>query len=387
MNIKVVLWLLILFCGSNLKDDTIQTTEVGREDPFAQLPTSSYYRTEKQIVDGNSKGSPEPMFVQTVTLKFLSAKNLELALKGMSSKYGSIIADETNNTVIVCDAKENVSRIVQEIKKADQTPQQIMVEVVIADVKIKNDTEVGVNIDQLFEDERNLVTVQRTIDPSIGTNINTPGGVFGISNDSLKIFLHALQQKENVEILASPRVMVLSGYNAEIKTVEQIPYSELTQTSQGGQINSTEFKEVGITLKVKATLTENRKIMMLIQPEQSAQVGQAPLGEIPIIDTRSATTTLLMNDGQVMIMGGLKNKEIRKIKTQVPLLGNLPLIGFLFSGFIDQETHSELLVFISPHIYKGNEVSADQMAKFQELHNRPMLKIPAKTETEILLNK
>ncbi|MHC4133289.1 MAG: type II secretion system protein GspD, partial [Planctomycetota bacterium] len=138
------------------------------------------------------------------------------------------------------------------------------------------------------------------------------------------------------------------------------------------------FKEVGITLKVKATLTDDQKILMTIEPEQSINTGVAGVGNstVPIVDKRKAGTTLLMKDGQVVVMGGLRRKETRLTENKVPLLGDLPLVGFLFSNNKEEINLSELIVLISPHIYKDQPIPENVMEKFNELKDKPILPPP-----------
>ncbi len=322
---------------------------------------------------------PTPgLFVETVTLKFLKAENLKKAIDSMSSQYGSIATDDGTNSLIICDTKDKLEEILAEIRKADQTPEQIMIEVVIIDVQLDNDTEIGVDWDRLFEPKRDLAYSQTLIPTTL-----TTGASFSIIETGISGTIRALQETRNVEILASPRVLVVSGQQAFIETTEEIPYIELTQSSGAGgtsdlALTSTKFKEVGIILKVKATLIDEQKILMTIEPEQSINTGVAGIGEstVPIVDKRKAGTTLLMEDGQVVVMGGLRRKETRLTKNKVPLLGDLPLVGFLFSNNKEEIEHSELMVLISPHIYKDQPIPEDVMEKFNELKDKPMLSLP-----------
>jgi type II secretory pathway component GspD/PulD (secretin) len=119
--------------------------------------------------------------------------------------------------------------------------------------------------------------------------------------------------------------------------------------------------------------------MMIIEADQSIDAGTADTSSssnVPKVDKRSAKTTLLMEDGQIVIMGGLRKKEKQIITSQVPLFGDLPLIGFLFSNNKEVTKTSELIVMISPHIQNGNGLNDKQMEKFNELKNRPMLSLP-----------
>ena len=121
---------------------------------------------------------------------------------------------------------------------------------------------------------------------------------------------------------------------------------------------------------------------MEIKPKQSVDTGVS-IGNVPVVDTRQADTKLLMEDGQIVVMGGLRRKEIKLTKYQIPILGDLPLIGILFSNNKKVIENSELIVLISPHIYKGERVDDDTMAKFDEIRNRPMLSLPDQSERQM----
>jgi type IV pilus assembly protein PilQ len=384
-------------CGGEQVEGKAEST--GRDDPFAggfgEIPPAAQQETPLNVTTVQSK---PVLFVQIVTLKFLNASNLKNALDNMSSEYGNIGVDDNTNSLIICDTKDNLEKILEEVKKADRTPPQIVIEVVIIDVQLKDDTEIGVDWDLLTTDFKDVAYRQSLIYPGrlsiIAPDTDTIGNAtayipqglgseLSIVNDDIRNVIHLLQEKRDVDILASPRVMVVSGQKAEIKTVQEIPYQELTQTPSGGggsgAITSTEFKEVGVTMEVKATVTDEGKILLMVKPSQSVSTGTS-VGGVPVVDTREASTTLLMDDGQVVVMGGLRRQETRKIKYQVPLLGDLPLIGLLFSDNRTIVENSELLVLLSPHVYKGEPVPAAAMAKFSQMRDKTLITQPAGPE-------
>jgi len=331
------------------------------------------------------------LFVETVTLKFLDAKNLEPAINKMSSDYGIISIDEKSNSLIVCDTKENLEMILAEIRKADKTPHQIMVEVVILDVRLDNEKEIGINWDilsdkyydigyrQNFTLTRLGSTVENASTMGDATAFNTTGlgGDFSVISGTIRNVVHMIQQKRSVEILASPRVMMVSGQSGYVEAIEELPYTEITDSAAGGMnaLTSTEFKPVGVKLKVSATLTEDNGIFLTVEAEQNAAVGESDT-EIPIIDTRKARTSLLLKDGQVVILGGLRRQSKTKEVDQIPIISDLPIIGELFKNTKNIVKNSELVVFLSPHVYKGEVIPDDKKVKYDEITDRPMLSLP-----------
>jgi type II secretory pathway component GspD/PulD (secretin) len=395
--------ILVLTTGIYYGAGSVWAETTGRDDPFAA--GAGFGDLTPQPLSLNGEHTRPPLFVQAVTLKFLHAVNLKSAVDKMSSEFGSIGVDENTNTLIICDTKDNLERIVAEIRKADKTPQQIMIEVIIIDVQLKNDTEIGVDWDFLTTENKDVSYRQSLIFPNrlsiIGATDTTRaditafqpvglGSELAIVTDDIRNVVNLLQQKRDVDIIASPRVMVVSGQKAEIRTIEEIPYQQITQSTSGGggasAITSTEFKDVGVTMEVKATVTDESKILLVVKPEQSVSTGVS-IGGVPVIDKRGASTTLLMDDGQVVVMGGLRRQETTHVKEQVPLLGDLPLIGFIFSNDRTVVDNTELLVLLSPHIYKGEPVPAEAMAKFNQMKNNSLITMPIEPKSKKSSNK
>jgi type IV pilus assembly protein PilQ len=217
-------------------------------------------------------------------------------------------------------------------------------------------------------------TIESSANIGNATAFNTTGlgGDFSVISGNIRNVVSLLQQKKDVEILASPRVMVLSGKTASIEAVRELPYNEVTDTSAGGSMSSTEFKKVGVTLDVTATLTDDNLIFLNVDSVQNVVVGES-ITEVPIIDTRNARSEVLLQDGQLVIIGGLRRKELTKEVSQIPILGDIPLIGALFKYTNTVVNNTELIMFLSPHIYKDEEpIPEDAMEKFREIKDRPM---------------
>ena len=359
---------------------------IGRENPFAHIQTESSpiaVAPPEMPVEGHPA-----LFLETVVLRFLDATSVESVLDKMVTSFGTVAVNEQNNSVVICDTSENLARILAEIKKVDRVPQQVMVEVVILDVKLTSDTEIGVNWDLLSHDNYDVIYRQNvsstrltstaetatTIGDATAFNTVGLGGDMSIISGTIRHVLHALQQKSDVEILASPSTLVVSGQSATIKAVEEIPYKELIDSATGGQeaLSSTQFKEVGVNLEVTATVTDSNDIFLNVSTEQNVRTGQSDQG-VPVVDTRQATTSLLLKDGQIVVIGGLRRVEETEEISQIPLLGDLPLIGHLFKSTTTVKNESELVVLLSPHIDRGQSVSADILARYQAVREDSLI--------------
>ncbi len=409
--IKIFFCFVLLIILSNTasvksEEDTARkaiSEQVGRSDPFERI--KPIIQAQQKLVESEPAYAapeipeePKPdLFVETVMMKFLTADNFEVAARAMLTKWGAVSVDQQTNTLIICDTRENVDKMLDQVRQADQTPLQIMIEVVIIDVKLQDDTEIGVDWNHVFGRAVADYRPNTFDEPWGGATTDYSSALFdsvgavGIADaasgialsmiqDRIMVTLRALQQTQNFEILANPKILVVSGQEAEIKTIEEIPYEERSETSEGGQLTSTEFKEIGITLTVKATVMDDGKILITIIPEQSSDTGRTGQGsgnsDIPIVDKRQARTTLLMDDGQVFVMGGLRRKEKKITQSKVPLLGDMPIVGSLFSNDQTIERNSELLVLIAPRIHKGEPLTPYQQEKFDEIRSREPLYLP-----------
>jgi len=381
----------------------IKPLDVGRENPFSQLikeeaplDIEQEQPLQKRISKETAPEVSVPeLFVETVILKFLDAESLKAVIMSMSSSYGGVSIDTKSNSLIICDSKENLAKIVAQIKKVDTLPQQIMVEMVILDVQLDNSTEIGINWDILSDKtydigyRQNLTgsrltsTIEDSDTVGNATAFNTvgTGGDFSVISGTIRNVVHLIQEKRNVEILASPRVMTLSGQTAYIEAIDEIPYREESQSSEGGVVLTyTEFKDVGVKLEVSPILTDEGNILLTVVAEQNVQSATSDTGA-PRVDTRKAKSSLLLKDGQIVVLGGLRRQEKTKEVNQIPILGDCPVVGELFKNTNDVVKNSELIVFLSPHIYRNNSLSDDETKKFEEITNRPMLSLPINKDT------
>ena len=334
---------------------------------------------EAKVLDGKTPG----LVVETVNLKFLQAKNMALVLQKMLSQYGTVVSNDLTETVIISDTEENVARIVREIKKVDKTPPQIMVEAVLLNVSLDDDKEIGVDWEVFSSDflrrQNDIADFDGTVpwDPESNVGVGAGfdainGGVAAVASGTVSMLVTAIQSTRNVEIIASPRALLVSGKVAQILANEEIPYEERNDTSAGGSMTSTSFKEVGVTLQVSAVVADANEILLTVDIEQSVRTGESLAG-VPVVVSRQEDTTLLLQDGQVVVMGGLRRREKSVQVTKVPILGDLPLLGNLFRTSHDIVMNSELVVLLSPHIYKGDAVPEEVRRRYRELKDKSPL--------------
>ena len=335
----------------------------------------------------------EKLVTKIYRINYADVKELEKSLGKFVSQRGAISTNPGTSNIIVKDVESNIKAIGAFIDDIDRITPQILVEARIYDITSKNEIDLGVEWmagrNTAYEDSTGTATIApgtlgqtKTGDVSpfttgmftgaTGKTSGTQGLLkFGWLKDNMNIdvVIKAQQNLVNAKLLANPRILVLDNETANIAITSQIPYQELSQTSGGGNIGSTSFKDVGVKLRVTPHLTRDDKIRMIVEPEFSVQTGNVTFatGDLtypqPIIATRTAKTTLLVDSGQTVVLGGLRKKDVNKTVNKVPLLGDIPLICYLFRFEGEDTINSEMLVFITPKIV--TEASLSDIEKKQ----------------------
>lgn len=340
-----------------------------KKNPFGPLAFWPLEKRENQKPeeveakdDSPSVSEAEDLIATEVfNLNFANAKDLEKTVSKLVSSDGKVGIDDRLNSIVVIDTAANLQRIGQVLRKLDVKAPQVMIEVLIVNVKLTDELKMGVDWTKLG-DAKNYFTQGLNITGSANpygkvTFSSTPG------NWSLQGLIDFVETNKDVRILANPKVLVLNNHTATIVAVDEIPYKELSETSAGGSIGTVSFKEAGIKLEVTPQITNDGYIIMHIRPEQSAQTGTFTIdnSETPIIETRRTETTLRVRDGQTIIISGLRKSEPSVVESKIPILGDIPFIGVLFRKVDTDIIESELGVFITPHIYTDGKLTDEEL--------------------------
>jgi type II secretory pathway component GspD/PulD (secretin) len=170
----------------------------------------------------------------------------------------------------------------------------------------------------------------------------------GFVKNSVAAFVEALESTTNATIVSNPRVIALNGEEAEIIVGGRLGYSTITQT-QTSSIETVQFLNTGTQLVFRPFIGEDGWIRMDVHPQNSTGVID-PVSGIPSESTTEVTTKILMRDGQTLILGGLINEAITTARDQIPLLGSLPVFGWLFGRTVETVNRRELVILLTPHV-------------------------------------
>jgi general secretion pathway protein D len=336
--------------------------------------------------------------VDTVTstfrLSYLDAVPSAKMLEGMITENGNIISDVTTNSLILTDVPANFQVISDLIAELDERPDQVYIEVLMVDAVLSDASEFGVDwiatavdpggnaTDAAFGTTLpNLLSAVADEDPGIVTWIPKPppsldAGLLslGILSGTVDIraAIAAEVKSRDATILADPRILVVNNNTAKIEIVTEVPFTEITQSTQGPPVASTEFKDIGVTMSVTPRITHEGTVFLRLQPEESSISGMTETG-VPIEDSRRADTGILLSDGQTVVVGGLRSINVSKTATKVPWLGDIPFLGRLFRHTVTSDTNTELLIFLTVHIVKGAppELTPYEQNRFNTMDNMP----------------
>jgi len=328
----------------------------------------------------------EKIVSRVYRVTYADVAQVESALKKMVSANGSISANAGTSNIIVTDMESKIVAIDAFLEEIDRVTPQILVEARIYDISSTDrldlgiewtagrNTDYGANGISGMGDSSTLIPQGSRTDPhatgTFGGTVDKATGTdgvlrFGILNRHINIdvLLRAEQEDIRAKLLANPRIMVLDNEQAQIKIVEEIPFQELTETSAGGSIGTTRFKDVGVELIVTPHLTRDKMIRLKINPRFSIRTGDVIIPGVnmnnpqPVVARRETTTTTLIQDGQTVVIGGLRKQDVSQQKNKVPVLGDIPLLGALFRFEGESTVNSELVVFITPYIVVQPQLS------------------------------
>ena len=298
------------------------------------------------------------------------------------------VGDEESgsSSLLIGTSTNQYRRTMDLIEQLDRPEPQVMIQVLIMEVLLNDSIELGVEIagQQLdFSDSAvlgpNGVIQGSDFDFVLGTDLGAAGlGLGGINftmtGEDFSFLFHAVQQDSKTEVLSRPILLVRNGDEGSITIADQIPIVESTRLNDTGQTQSTIGREdVGIILTVTPHISPDGYVTIDMVQEISQIAGEnVQLTEgvsSPVFQTRTVETNVTMRDGETVVIGGLIQTRRSESENKVPILGDLPLIGWLFRFTSVSETRAELLIVMTVDIVRNDAdlraVSKDQADRYE----------------------
>ena len=330
---------------------------------------------------------------------------------GGGDKGVTIWADPNTNALVVTAPPKIMRSVMSIVDRLDIRRAQVLVEAILVEMSADKAMDLGINWLILDRDaEGNTLPAGGFVQPVDGTGIgqilqgvlnpdsvtSLPSGLtLGLgqitdSGTSWAALIRALNGIGNTNIIATPSIVTLDNEEAEIKIAQEVPFVTGQYTSQGisggnnGQVNPFQTinrQEVGNILKITPQINEGDSVLLKISQEASNIAASAQVAVDLITNKRTITTNVLVEDGGILVLGGLISEELRESKAQVPFLGAIPLLGELFKTRSVDKVKTNLMVFIRPRIIRdGTDAAIETNAKYNYLReqqlNRNKGKVP-----------
>ncbi len=298
--------------------------------------------------------------VKSYKLLYSKAKDVETKLLQIVPKEkGDIYVDERTNSVVVRATPIILKNINNFIDGWDSQHKQVLIEAMIMEVTLDETTKLGVSWEQKQDHTADSGAEHpKFLDlaAKFAVNLATagPGGIFTVGSltaDEYAVTLEALRTNADTQVLSSPRVVVIDRETANILVGSSEPYSVATTDPVTHLIvQDIKYVDVGVKLDVTPEIGEDKFVTMKIHPEVSTARRVAEVDNVVAKDTTQADTTMMVKDGETIVLGGLiKNSKIETVN-KIPFLGDIPIIGLAFKSRSYQNVKKEILVFITPHI-------------------------------------
>ncbi len=303
---------------------------------------------------------------------------------GDSNQTISVTSDDGNNAIVVYATAREYEVIERALRKLDVLPLQVLIEAMITEVSLNDTLRYGV--EWYFKTGNNQFsltsgTTKAPVQSLPGFSYLLQGG------NSMQTVVNALDEVSHVDVISSPRLLVLNNQTAALQVGDQVPISTQSSVStvaNSSVINSIEYRDTGVILKVTPRVNDSGLVLLDISQEISdVSTTTSSSLDSPTIQQRKVSSSVAVQDGQTVALGGLIRDNVRRTESGVPLLKEMPLLGNLFSGTNNSRGRTELLVLLTPHVVRN---AADAQAITDELRRsiatvkpiaRPTPSVPA----------
>jgi len=286
-------------------------------------------------------------------------------------------ADKATNTLIINASQSDYDALIKVIRQLDVKRRQVYVEAVIMEVGLERLKQLGMDVSALIgysSSQYNLSVFGGFNQPpeNLANLVNLPAGL-SVQPVNLRTALQALQTFSDVNILSTPQLLASDNKEAEIVVGENVPIPTGQNQTTGGTITTNiNRQDVGITLKLTPHIMEDDavKLDMLqeitaVEETVSQQVGTLAVG--PTLTKRSTNTTVIVNNRQTIVIGGLIRDNQNITNRKIPLLGDIPVLGWLFKTHSIDRQKTNLMIFLTPYIVKDQaELTSIRERKQQE---------------------
>jgi len=329
-------------------------------------------RETQQLQSKQQVAELAPLVSTNVQINYAKAQDLATILKGTENSIltprGSVAVDERTNTLLLRDTQTSIDEAKLLVDALDIPIKQVLIESRMVTVRDNASESLGVqwglsdtvNNGAISGSLSGADSIASGVVPSISDRLNValpvsnPAGSIGIQiarlldGTIIDLELSALESENKGEVIASPRITVANQHEAYIEQGTEIPYVEATSSGA----TSVEFKKAVLSLKVTPHITPDNRIIMdlVVTQDTRGDTVSTSTGDAVAIDTQEISTQVLVENGETIVLGGIFQQSTSDDVRKVPLLGDLPFVGYLFKNTSEIMEKRELLIFVTPKI-------------------------------------
>ena len=273
-----------------------------------------------------------------------------------------IVADEATNSLLIRSTARDYRQLLTTISQLDVVPLQVMVNAVIAQITLTDDTRFGVDWSRVAGNTLNPISSNTTTDfaPNLNGLMFTRGFIDGSAR--VDATLEAIAQNNEVRLLARPSLTVGNNQEGEIQIGAEVPVEAGESISAGGlSTTNIQYRDTGIGLLITPQINEDGVVNLIInQTLRSVDNSASGINNNPVFNNQEITTTVVVKDGDNIVLGGLIQTDTEALNTGVPLLNRVPGLGNLFSYQQDNQERRELFIVLRPEVIDLNDQAGPQ---------------------------
>ena len=282
-----------------------------------------------------------------------------------------IVADEATNSLLIRSTARDYRQLLTTISQLDVVPLQVMVNAVIAQITLTDDTRFGVDWSRVAGNTLNPISSSTTTDfaPNLNGLMFTRGFIDGSAR--VDATLEAIAQNNEVRLLARPSLTVGNNQEGEIQIGAEVPVEAGESISAGGlSTTNIQYRDTGIGLLITPQINEDGVVNLIInQTLRSVDNSASGINNNPVFNNQEITTTVVVKDGDNIVLGGLIQTDTEALNTGVPLLNRVPGLGNLFSYQQDNQERRELFIVLRPEVIDLNDQAGPQYSDILDRFN------------------
>ncbi len=317
----------------------------------------------------------DSIITQVFSLQFTAVNDMKAFIQPLISRNGTILTNQQTNHLVIIDVASNVKRIIKIIQEVDVQIPQVLIEALIVEISLTDETKLG--LEWSYKNEWSATGSGHTVTDEASQTFGLSGFVteglkYSVLRDDamLSAAIQMLATDKRVNILSAPRILASNNKEATIRIGEEVPVLRESRILESGQMIKTyDYKDVSVLLTVLPRINSQGDVSLKITQVVKKILGTDPELKAPILATREARTDVIVRDGQTIVIGGLIEDDTSRSTSKIPILGDIPLLGWFFKQRGITENKKELLVFITPRVILNFE-DAERLLQDEEFKTK-----------------